>query len=139
MHRRPRDCNSSQKSVLHPTTPYKHTRSHCHCMLQIVPMQPQGLGTQAHHGIQEAYQRRLTSGTITLAQGGFTQNNRFSGLTRNDNSDDDTAETIAGTINSHMANLTAQTAATINDMQRRQTNFFSNWQQTQCNYINNKQ
>lgn len=47
--------------------------------------------------IQEAYQRRLTSGTIISAQGGFTQNNRFAGLTMNDNSDDDTAETIAGT------------------------------------------
>ncbi len=65
--------------------------------------------------IQEAYQQRLTSGTITLAQGGFTKNNRFADLTTNDDSDDNTAETIAGTINSHMANLTAHTAATINE------------------------
>ena len=65
--------------------------------------------------IQEAYQRRLTSGTITSAQGGFAQNNRFAGLATDVDSDDDTAETIAGTINSHMANLTAQTAATINE------------------------
>jgi hypothetical protein len=64
--------------------------------------------------IQEAYQRRLTSGTITSAQGRFTQNNRFAGLATEVDSDDDTAETIAGTINLHMANLTAQTAATIN-------------------------
>ena len=64
---------------------------------------------------QEAYQQRLTLSTITAAQGGFTQNNRFAGLTTTDNLDDDTAETIAGTINSHMANLTAQTTATINE------------------------
>ena len=65
--------------------------------------------------IQEAYQRRLTSGTITSAQGEFAQNNRFAGLATDVDSNDDTAETIAGTINSHMANLTAQTAATINE------------------------
>ena len=65
--------------------------------------------------IQEAYPRRLTSGTITSAQGGFAQNNRFAGLATDVDSDDDTAETIAGTINSHMVNLTAQTAATINE------------------------
>jgi len=65
--------------------------------------------------IQEAYQRCLTSGTITSAQGEFAQNNRFAGLATDVDFDDDTAETIAGTINSHMANLTAQTAATINE------------------------
>ena len=65
--------------------------------------------------IQEAYQRGLTSGTITSVQGGFAQNNRFAGLATDVDSNDDTAETIAGTINSHMANLTAQTAATINE------------------------
>jgi hypothetical protein len=64
--------------------------------------------------IQEAYQRRLTSGTITSAQGGFAQNNRFEDLATEVDSNNDTAETIAGTINLHMANLTAQTAATIN-------------------------
>jgi hypothetical protein len=65
--------------------------------------------------IQEAYQRCLTLGTITPAQGGFAPTNRFSGLTTNKDSDKDTAETIPGTINLHMANLTAQTAATINE------------------------
>ena len=65
--------------------------------------------------IQEAYQRRLTSGTITSAQGGFTPANRFAGLATDGDSDDDTAETIAGTINSHLANFTAQTTATINE------------------------
>ena len=64
--------------------------------------------------IQEAYQRRLTSDTITSAQGGFAQNNRFAGLATDVNSNDDTAETIAGTINLHVVNLAAQTAATIN-------------------------
>jgi hypothetical protein len=65
--------------------------------------------------IQEAYQRRLTSGTITSAQGGFTPTNRFADLATEVDSDNDTAETIAGTINSHMANLASQTAATINE------------------------
>jgi len=65
--------------------------------------------------IQEAYQRRLTSGTITSAQGRFAQNNRFTGLATDVDSDDDTTETIVGTINLHMANLTAQTAATISE------------------------
>ncbi len=65
--------------------------------------------------IQEAYQRRLTSGTITSAQGGLAQNNRFAGLATDVDSDDDTAETIVGTINSHMANLMAQTASTITE------------------------
>jgi hypothetical protein len=64
--------------------------------------------------IQEAYQRRLTSGTITSAQGVFAQNFRFAGLATDVDSYDDTAETIAGTINSHMVNLKAQMAATIN-------------------------
>ena len=44
--------------------------------------------------IQEAYQRCLTSGTITSAQGEFAQNNRFAGLATDVDSDDDTAETI---------------------------------------------
>ncbi len=65
--------------------------------------------------IQEAYRRRFTSGKITSAQGGFTQTKRFAGLATEVDSDDDTAKTIAGTINSHMANLTSQTAATINE------------------------
>ena len=48
-------------------------------------------------------------------QGGFAQNNRFAGLATDVGSNDDTAETIVGTINSHMANLTTQMAATINE------------------------
>jgi hypothetical protein len=65
--------------------------------------------------IQEAFQRRLTSGTITSSQGAFAQNNRFAGLATDVDSSNDTAETIAGTINLHVANLAAQTAATINE------------------------
>jgi hypothetical protein len=64
--------------------------------------------------IQEAYQQCLTSGTITSTQSGYTQSNLFAGLATNKDSDDDTADTIAGTINSPMANLTAQTTATLN-------------------------
>ena len=66
--------------------------------------------------IQESYQRRISSGTMTSAQGGYSGGgNRFAGLTTADEevSDDDTAETIAGTISSHMANLSLQTAATL--------------------------
>jgi hypothetical protein len=69
-----------------------------------------------HPFIQEAYLRRLASGTMTAGQGGYTSCNRFASFqannaTDNNVSDDDTAETIAITINSHMANLLAQTAA----------------------------
>jgi hypothetical protein len=68
--------------------------------------------------IQEAYQRCLASGTITAGQGGYASCNRFAPLQANnameDNvSDNDTAETITTTINSHMANLLVQTAASI--------------------------
>jgi hypothetical protein len=68
--------------------------------------------------IQEAYQRRLALGTMTAGQGGYTSCNHFAPFQANnatdDNvSDDDTAETIAITINSHMANLLAQTVASL--------------------------
>ena len=62
-----------------------------------------------HPHIQEAYQRRLTSGTVTLALGGHAQNNRFAGLTTNEESYNNTADTIAGTITSHMAKLSEMT------------------------------
>ncbi len=61
---------------------------------------------------------------MTSAQGGYTgEGNRFTGLTaKEDNvADNDTAETIAGTINLHMANLSLQTAATI-EASRTQVN-----------------
>jgi hypothetical protein len=64
--------------------------------------------------IQGAYQRCLTSGTITSTQSGYAQSNCFAGLATNEDSDINTANTIAGTINLHMANLTAQTTATLN-------------------------
>ena len=67
--------------------------------------------------IQEAYQRHLASGMTTAAQGGYSSRNRFTALTTeeagNNDASNNTAETIAGTINSHMANLSAQTAATM--------------------------
>jgi hypothetical protein len=61
-------------------------------------------------------QKRISSGTMTSAQGGYSGGgNRFAGLTTADEDvlDDGTAETIAGTISSHMANLSLQTAATL--------------------------
>ncbi len=69
-----------------------------------------------HPFIQEAYQQHLTSGTITSTQSGYAQSNSFAGLATNKDSDDDTdtADTIAGTIYLHMANLSAQTMATLN-------------------------
>jgi hypothetical protein len=65
--------------------------------------------------VQEAYQQGITSGAMTSAKGGYTGGgNRFVGLTAKDDvSDDNTVETIVGTINLHMANLSMQTAATI--------------------------
>jgi hypothetical protein len=44
-----------------------------------------------------------------------SQSNRFAGLTTNKDSDNDTADKIAGTISLHMVNLTAQTTATLNE------------------------
>jgi hypothetical protein len=62
--------------------------------------------------IQDAYQSCLPSGAIATGQGGYASFNRFAGLTTNNNiSDNNTAETIAGTISSHMANLSASTSA----------------------------
>jgi hypothetical protein len=66
--------------------------------------------------IQETYQRRLALGTMMAGQGGYTSCNRFAPFQANDAtddnvSDDNTAATIAITINSHMANLSAQTTA----------------------------
>ncbi len=58
--------------------------------------------------IQAAYQRRITSGTVTASAGGYGSNNRFAGLsTEDDVSDDGTAKTIVESINNHMANLSA--------------------------------
>jgi hypothetical protein len=54
---------------------------------------------------------------MTTGQGGYSSCNRFTGFANNagedDVSDNDTAKTIAMTINSHMANLSAQTAASL--------------------------
>ena len=54
---------------------------------------------------------------MTTGQGGYASCNRFAGLVNNAAEDDvldnDTAETIATTINSHMANLSMQTAASL--------------------------
>jgi hypothetical protein len=68
--------------------------------------------------IQEAYQHCLASGTMTAGQGGNTFLNHFAPFQANnatDNNvlDNNTAETIAITINSHLANLLAQTAASL--------------------------
>jgi hypothetical protein len=53
---------------------------------------------------------------MTTSQGGYASRNRFAGLTVTNKeyvSNDNTAKTIAGPINSHFANLSAQMAATI--------------------------
>ncbi len=71
-----------------------------------------------HPFIQEAYQCCLALGTITAGQGGYASCNRFAPLQANNAMENNvlknnTVETIATTINSHMANLSAQTAASI--------------------------
>jgi hypothetical protein len=54
---------------------------------------------------------------MTTGQGGYVSRNPFAGLVNNAAEDDvlgdDTAETIATTINSHMANLSVQMAASL--------------------------
>jgi hypothetical protein len=58
--------------------------------------------------IQSAYQHRITSGTVTTSASGYGTNNRFAGLSAEDDvSDDGTAETIVASIDAHMANLSA--------------------------------
>jgi hypothetical protein len=65
-----------------------------------------------HPFIQTAYQHRLQTGVTTAAQGRYT--NKYAGLSMEDEvSDDNMAETIVGTINLHMVNLSAQTNASI--------------------------
>jgi hypothetical protein len=48
MHRHPRDCDTGQEPVHHPTTPHQRDRSPR--ALRIVPKQSRRLGTQAHRG-----------------------------------------------------------------------------------------
>jgi hypothetical protein len=97
-----------------------------------------------HPFIQEAYQRRLALGTMMAGQEGYTSCNRFApfqanNTTDNDILDNDTAETIAITINSHMANLLAQTAASLKakgtqinkSLQQLATNNAQHYQQQQ--------
>jgi hypothetical protein len=54
---------------------------------------------------------------MTTGQEGYASRNRFAGFANNvaedDVLDNDTAKTIATTINSHMPNLSAQTAASL--------------------------
>jgi hypothetical protein len=54
-------------------------------------------------------------GTIISLQGGFSQNNRFASLTTIKDYNNDMAKTLTGTISLHMAYLSVQTAATINE------------------------
>ncbi len=64
--------------------------------------------------IQEVYQHQLVSGTMTASQGGYASRNGFAGLSAVDDLlDNISAKTIAGTLTSHMANLSAQTATSI--------------------------
>jgi hypothetical protein len=61
--------------------------------------------------IWDVYQCHLTLG-ITTGQRGYASFNRFASLTTNNNvSDDNTAETIAGIISSHMASLSTSVSA----------------------------
>jgi hypothetical protein len=67
-----------------------------------------------HPFIQE-YQCRLTSGTITSTQSGYAKSNCFIDLATNKDFVNNTEDTISETITLHMANLTAQTTATLNE------------------------
>jgi hypothetical protein len=56
--------------------------------------------------IQEAYQHCLALGAMTAGQGGCASRNHFARLSAVDDVlDNNTAETIAGMLTSHMANL----------------------------------
>ena len=65
--------------------------------------------------IQEAYQQCLQSGVTTAALSGYASINRFARLAEIDEtSDNGSVETLAGIITTHMANLSVQTATSIN-------------------------
>jgi hypothetical protein len=71
-----------------------------------------------HPFIQEVYQRCLQSRTMTNSQGGYAFRNRFAPFQANramedEVSNNDTAKTIAGTINLHFANILVKTTASI--------------------------
>ncbi len=88
------------------------------CILEDWDRKPQPNKTwiNLHPFIQEAYQRHLQSETMTTGQGGYASQNHFSGLTVTNEeyiSDDDTAETIAGTISSQFANPFVQMTAMV--------------------------
>jgi hypothetical protein len=56
--------------------------------------------------IQEAYQRQIASGAMTVGQGGYASRNHFASLsTVDDVLDNETAKTIARTLTLHMVNL----------------------------------
>ena len=64
--------------------------------------------------IQEAYQQRPQSGVTMALLRGYASINRFVGLAEiNEASNNSLVETLAGTITTHMANLSVQTAASI--------------------------
>ena len=76
--------------------------------------------------IRAAYQRRLTSGTVTASTGGYGSNNRFAGLsTEDDASDDGTAESIVESINTHMANLSASVMTQLSALNDANTTVFN--------------
>jgi hypothetical protein len=75
---------------------------------------------------QAAYQCRLAYGVITATASGYASNNQFAGLTAIDEaSDDGTTKTIAQSINSHMAKLTASVLTQSNVSNDRNTAIFN--------------
>ena len=64
--------------------------------------------------IQEAYQCCLQSGVTTAALSDYASINRFAELAEIDEASvKSSVETLAGTVTTHMANVSAQTAASI--------------------------
>jgi hypothetical protein len=121
MHHLPGDCNPSKNPYTTQQLLQNSLDLIAQCSLyqrNIEDWEQKPLSNQTwinlHPFIQEAYQQRLTSGTITSTQVGYAQNNCFAGLATNKDSDNNTADTIAVTIYLHMVNLTVQTTATLN-------------------------
>ena len=128
MHRRPRDCNPSQINVHNAATPHQRARPlHTN---RTIPTQTQRLGMQARRRTDvdqstPPYPRGIPTtpnfGNSHIGTRGVRTKYQLAGLTRNEESTNNTADTIADTITTHMAKLSKMTTAS-NNKHSTQTN-----------------
>jgi hypothetical protein len=79
-----------------------------------------------HLFIHAVYQCCLVSGVITATKSGYASNNCFTGLTTKDDvSDNGTAETIVKSINTYMANISTSVLSQSNALNDANTAIFN--------------